>query len=96
MSWNDALLDAFPAELRSRRLQAGLSQEALALRADVNRTSLAKLELARNQPIRTVPLNVAEALDVELPDLRQGALSRRLWVRRTSTPRRPAPPHHSE
>ena len=76
MSRNNALLEAFAAELRSRRSAVGLSQEALALRADVNRTYVAKLELARNQPTLSVLLNLATALGVELPDLIQGTLAR--------------------
>lgn len=76
MSRNDALLDAFAAELRFRRSEAGLSQEALALRADVNRTYVAKLELGRNQPSLSVLLSLADALGVELPDLIRGTLVR--------------------
>ena len=76
MSRNEALLEAFAAELRFRRSAVGLSQEALALRADVNRTYVAKLELARNQPTLSVLLKLAVALGVELPDLIQGALVR--------------------
>lgn len=88
MSRNDALLDAFAAELRSRRSAAGLSQEALALRADVNRTYVAKLELARNQPTLSVLLSLAEALEVELPVLIQGALLRYRASRRRTAKRR--------
>jgi transcriptional regulator with XRE-family HTH domain len=60
--------------LRFRRSQAGLSQEALALRADVNRTCVAKLELAGNQPSLSVLLSLADALGVELPALIRGTL----------------------
>lgn len=84
MSRNDALLGAFAAELRSRRSALGLSQEALALRADVNRTYVAKLELARNQPTLSVLLRLADALDVELSDLIHGALAR--YRRRPAKP----------
>lgn len=76
MSRDDALLDAFAAELRSRRAKAGLSQEALALLAEVNRTYVAKLELARNQPSLTVMHNLATALDIELTELINGILAR--------------------
>jgi transcriptional regulator with XRE-family HTH domain len=54
-----------------------LSQEELAHRAGINRTYIAKLELARNQPTLTVLLRVAEALEVPLPELIAGALGRR-------------------
>ena len=91
MSRNDALLDAFAAELRHRRSGAGLSQEALALGANVNRTYVAKLELAMNQPTLSVLLSLAEALEVELPDLIQGALVRYRGLRRASKFRKPSP-----
>lgn len=76
MSRNDALLGAFAAELRSRRAKAGLSQESLALLAEVNRTYVAKLELARNQPSLTVLHNLAIALDLDLTELIHGVLAR--------------------
>lgn len=76
MSRNDALLDAFAAELRSRRSALGLSQEALALRAEVNRTFVGKMETSRNQPTLSVLLRIADALAVELPDLISGTLVR--------------------
>jgi predicted transcriptional regulator len=43
-------MEAFAAELKARRSGLKLSQEELAHRAEVNRTYIAKLELARNQP----------------------------------------------
>jgi transcriptional regulator with XRE-family HTH domain len=92
MSRNDALLDAFATELRSRRSRAGLSQEALALRADVNRTYVAKLELARSQPTLSVLFSLAEALGVEMPDLIRGALARYRRPLRAAKPRKPAAP----
>lgn len=60
---------AFAAELKSRRTAAGLSQEALALDCGVNRTFVAKLELAVNQPSLTTLLRIADGLGVELPEL---------------------------
>ena len=88
MSRNDALLEAFAAELRFRRSEARLSQEALALRADVNRTYVAKLELARNQPSLSVLLSLAEALEIELPELIRATLAR-YSRRRLAKRRRP-------
>lgn len=76
MSRNDALLEAFAAELRARRVGLKLSQEELAYRADVNRTYIAKLELARNQPTLSVLHRLASALDNELPELLQAILLR--------------------
>lgn len=76
MNRNEALLDAFAAELRARRATAGLSQEALSLLADVNRTYIAKLELAKNQPTLTVLYSLACALDLDLAELIHGVLLR--------------------
>ena len=84
MSRNDALLEAFAAELRSRRMKLGLSQEALALDAKVNRTYVAKLELAMNQPSLGVLFDLATALGVELPELIRGALARYRAPRRAT------------
>ena len=53
MTRDEALIAAFADELRSRRAALRLSQEELAHRAGVNRTYIAKLELARNQPTLT-------------------------------------------
>ncbi len=77
MSRDEELIAAFADELRSRRAGLRLSQEELAHRADINRTYVAKLELARNQPTLTVMLRVAEALETPLPELIAGALARR-------------------
>ena len=60
---------AFAAELKSRRMAAGLSQEALAHECGVNRTFVAKLELAANQPSLTTLLRISAGLGIELPDL---------------------------
>lgn len=77
MSRDEELITAFADELRSRRAGLRLSQEELAHRAGINRTYVAKLELARNQPTLTVMLRVAEALETPLPELIAGALARR-------------------
>ena len=58
---DDAILLALASELKSRRLTIGLSQDELALRADLNRTFIAKIEVAKTQP--------AEALQVNPGDL---------------------------
>ena len=67
---------AFAAELKSRRTAAGLSQEALALDCGVNRTFVAKLELAVNQPSLTTLLRIADGLGADLPDLISETLRR--------------------
>lgn len=88
MSRDEALLEAFAAELKARRSDLELSQEELAHRAEVNRTYIAKLELARNQPTLCVLHQVATALGTDMPTFLQSVLLR--YKRR-----RPAskPPH---
>ena len=76
MSRDDALLEAFAAELKARRSDLELSQEELAHRADVNRTYVAKLELARNQPTLCVLHRLATALSTDLPEFLQAVLLR--------------------
>lgn len=76
MGRDEALLAAFAAELRARRAGMRLSQEELAHRASVNRTYIAKLELAQNQPTLSVLHRLASALNHELPELLQATLSR--------------------
>jgi len=76
MSRNDALIEAFAAELKTRRQALSVSQEELAHRAGVNRTYVAKLELAQNQPTLTVLHQLALALDSDLPDLLGATLVR--------------------
>lgn len=73
---NLELMRAFAAELKARRSELGISQEDLAHRSDVNRTFVAKLELAQNQPTLTVLLKLAGGLEVELPELLQVTLKR--------------------
>ena len=75
-SQNVAFVKAFAAELKSRRLGIGLSQEALALDCGVNRTFIAKMELARNQPSLSVLLRLSEGLGAELPELLASTLIR--------------------
>ena len=72
-----ALITAFADELRSRRVGLGVSQEELAHRAGLNRTYVAKLELATNQPTLPALHLLAQALDVPLNDLMAAVLARR-------------------
>lgn len=76
MGRDEALLKAFGDELRSRRTNARLSQEELASLAEVNRTYVAKLELAQNQPTLGVLYRLACALKGDLPDLLKATLNR--------------------
>ena len=66
---NLALMKAFAAELKARRSALAMSQEELAHRCTVNRTYVAKLELAQNQPSLSVLLKISTGLEVELPEL---------------------------
>jgi transcriptional regulator with XRE-family HTH domain len=66
MALNKALIEAFGVELKIRRAQLKLSQEELAHLAGINRTYIAKLELAQNQPTLSVLLQLAIALKMEL------------------------------
>lgn len=70
------LMQAFAMEVKARRGELGISQEELAHRADVNRTFVAKVELAQNQPSLTVLYKLSTGLEVELPELLRLALLR--------------------
>ena len=61
-SRNQALVEAFAAELRTCREALGVSQEALARLAGVNRTFVGRLELAQNQPSISVLFHLSDAL----------------------------------
>lgn len=76
MERNETLIAAFADELRARRNLLALSQEELAHRVGVNRTYMAKLELAQNQPTLTVLQAIAEALATSLPELLHGVKAR--------------------
>ena len=75
-SQNTPFIKAFAAELKARRLGMGLSQEALGLECGVNRTFVAKLELAQNQPSLSVLLRLSDGLGVGLPELMGSTLVR--------------------
>lgn len=75
-SENPALIKAFAAEIKGRRAALKISQEELALICGVNRTYIAKLELAQSQPTLSVLLKIAEGLDVGLVELVQSSLVR--------------------
>ncbi len=76
MERDERLITAFADELRARRGALELSQEELAHRVGVNRTYLAKLELAQNQPTLTVLQAVASALSISLPELISAVVAR--------------------
>lgn len=54
--------EAFAAVLKELRVQLGVSQEQLALMANVDRTFIGKLESGRNQPSLGVIFAIAHAV----------------------------------
>jgi transcriptional regulator with XRE-family HTH domain len=62
-------VDVFGAILRERRLQAGLTQEQLALEADIRRTYVSMLELGQHQPTLNMLFTLAKALHCAPSDL---------------------------
>lgn len=81
---DQALLKALAAEVKARRAALGISQEELALRAEVNRTFVGKIELAMNQPTLAVLLRLAEGLQTPLPELIDSVLKRRARIARAA------------
>ncbi len=77
------LLNALGDELRFRRKGLGISQEELAHRAGVNRTYVAKLELAKNQPTLQILYKLAFALDVDLSQFVRSLLDRAERISKT-------------
>ena len=60
-----ALLKALASELRARRAALGISQDELAFAAEMNRTFVAKLELAKTSPSLASLFKLALGLEVE-------------------------------
>ena len=58
----------FGEEIRKIRKEVGISQEALALKADVDRSFLSKMERGIRQPTITIMFKLCDALDVS-PEL---------------------------
>lgn len=61
--------EAFGLVLRTRRLDAGLTQEQLAFEAEIQRVYVSKLELGQYQPTLTMLFTLAKALDCAASDL---------------------------
>jgi transcriptional regulator with XRE-family HTH domain len=59
---NTGIANAFGRVLRRERRAQGLSQEALALEAGIQRNYVSLIELGRNQPTVTVLFKLATAL----------------------------------
>ena len=69
MAKADQLAQAFGRVLRERRLAAGLSQEKLALEAEVDRTFVSLLERGGRQPTLATLWRLAGALGVAPSEL---------------------------
>ncbi|MFE7751164.1 helix-turn-helix transcriptional regulator [Streptomyces sp. NPDC057428] len=59
----------FGDQVRARRMQRDLTQEALAERAGISRDTVQRIERATNNPRLTDLLRVARALETRLSDL---------------------------
>ena len=66
---DQAVIAAFSAALRASRLERGLTQEALAFSAGVDRTFIGLLETGRRQPSLSVIFALAQALSQTPQDL---------------------------
>ena len=55
----------FSNVLRRLRIELGLSQEALALSAELQRNYISLMELGQNQPTITTIFKLADALDIK-------------------------------
>lgn len=60
---------AFGVALRQARARSGISQEELALRADVDRTFVSRAERGERQPALTTVFLLAKALGLRADDL---------------------------
>ncbi len=58
------LIEAFSNVLKAERRAAGLTQEALALNSDIDRTFVGLLETGKRQPSLSVLFALARALDL--------------------------------
>jgi transcriptional regulator with XRE-family HTH domain len=68
-SGNQLLLSALAACLKARRNELGISQEAAALRADIDRPFWTLVEASRKQPTLSVLHRMAGALEFSLAEL---------------------------
>jgi len=69
VSFNEESAKAFGIVVRGFRKQVGLSQEALAHMADIERTHFSSIERGTNQPSLWLILKIARALGVSSADL---------------------------
>ena len=85
----ESIAKAFGVALRQSRQNAGISQEELALRADVDRTFVSRVERGERQPALTTVFLLARALGVSPWDLVEATdkQARQISVRSQSTTR---------
>lgn len=65
-SGNPRLVQALALEVKTRRLQLGLTQEDLAGRSELDRPYISLIEVGRKQPTLSVLMRLAEGLDLSL------------------------------
>jgi transcriptional regulator with XRE-family HTH domain len=65
MGGDSSLLKVFGTVLREHRRQRGMSQEALALESDLDRTFISMLERGLRQPSLTTLFSLAAALNTQ-------------------------------
>lgn len=61
--------ELFGSLIRQLRTERGLTQEALAERAELNVSYIGFIERGENVPTLTIVLNLADALEVDVADL---------------------------
>ena len=62
---SDSIPTVFGRVLREQRNARGISQETLALKADVDRTFVSQMERGIRQPTLTTLCKLSEALDIQ-------------------------------
>ena len=86
-----ALLRAAAIEIKARRAALGISQEELAHRAGLNRTSIARVEIAQTQLSMSGIFRVAAALDTDVSNL-MDAIGRRYAKEQRGSKKASTPP----
>lgn len=72
----DDLLQAFASELKAVRCELKMSQFELALSSGVSRATIARIELAENQPTISVLFHLSKGLGVPAENLLAGTRKR--------------------
>ncbi len=70
------VLEALAIEMKLLRAKLQITQEQLALRADVNRTFVGKVESRTSQPSLLVLMRLVAALEISLPDFASALVKR--------------------